>query len=354
MHINSISIFGLGLIGGSLAKAIKQYFPDIKISGFDTDTVIKQAENLGVINDQLISPLDSLKSDVIFLCMPVDYSLELFKQIIPHLNDSQIISDVCSVKAVFADIWNNNKSKGIYIGGHPMTGKEKGGFDNSDPLLFENSVYIVTKQDQPEFLNIINKIGARITFLDPYLHDKVVSVVSHVPQLLSVSLVNFAGQNENNIHYLDFAAGGFRDMTRIASSGFSIWESIINYNRSNIVNSVDLFIEKLEELKELLVNKDTLQIKDSFESARLIRDEIPKTSKGFLFPLHEIYVYVKDEPGVVSKISTVLYSNGINIKDIELLKIREGAGGTFRLSFESEADAINAQKYINTIGYSTK
>ncbi|MFH0733254.1 MAG: prephenate dehydrogenase/arogenate dehydrogenase family protein [bacterium] len=354
MQISSISILGLGLIGGSLAKSIKQYFPDIQIFGFDTVAVLKQAEYLDAIDDKLLSPLDALNSDIIFLCMPVDYSLELFRLLIPRLKDSQIISDVCSVKAVFADIWKQQNSKGIYIGGHPMTGKEKGGFENSDPLLFENSVYILTSQNQPEFLNIINKIGARITFLDPYLHDKVVSVVSHLPQLLSVSLVNFAGQNEGDVHYLNFAAGGFRDMTRIASSGFSIWDSIITYNRTNIINAADLFIAKLEELKNLLVNEKTLQIKNTFESARIIRDEIPKTSKGFLFPLYEIYVYVKDEPGVVSKISTVLYSNGINIKDIELLKIREGAGGTFRLSFETEEDAKNAQQLVQTIGYSTK
>lgn len=354
MSINSISILGLGLIGGSIAKAIKNNYPEIKIFGFDTELTLDTALKTNTIDGILKSPLECLNTDLIFLCMPVDYSIALFKDIIPHLKPNQIITDVCSVKDIFDEVWNNIKPCGTYIGGHPMTGKEKGGFNNSDPLLFENSVYIVTNKTCIEFLDILNSIGARVTFLDAKLHDKVVSVVSHLPQLLSVMLVNYANINNNNAHFLDFAAGGFRDMTRIASSGYSIWNSIINNNRDNIIDSLDLFIDELNKLKHLLINSNNQIVEELFEKAREIRDEIPKTSKGFLFPLHEIYVYVKDEPGVVSKISTVLYSNGINIKDIELLKIREGTGGTFRLSFESESDAVNAQALIQTIGYNTK
>jgi prephenate dehydrogenase len=353
MSFTKISILGLGLIGASLAKAIKTAFPSVLIAGYDLPDTVKKAFDLKVIDETLTSFDDSLNSDLIFLCLPVDLSIDVFEKLIPYLSENQIITDVCSVKGIFKQIWDNSTSKGKYIGGHPMTGKEKGGIDNSDPLLFENSVYIITEKDEI-ILNILNRIGARGTVLDPFLHDKVVSVVSHLPQLLSINLVNFAAEFKGDVNYIDFAAGGFRDMTRIASSDYNIWKSIISNNKENIAQGIDLFIEKLNKIKDAVINDNHFSLNNMFTEARKHRDEIPKTSKGFLVPLHEIYVFVKDEPGVISKISTALFSNGINIKDIELLKIREGAGGTFRLSFESEKDAWKAQELLSSIGFYTK
>lgn len=353
MFPNSIAILGLGLIGASLAKALRNVEPSVYILGYDLNNVCEKALNYKIIDKKLNSFDEALVADLIFLCLPINLSVEIFSKIIPYLNEKQIITDVCSVKGVFKQIWDSQKSNGTFIGGHPMTGKEKGGLENSDPLLFENSVYIITEQNEI-LINILDKIGARVTVLDPFLHDKVVSVVSHIPQLLAVNLVNFAANCKNDINYIDFAAGGFRDMTRIASSDFNIWRSIFDYNKENIVNNIELFINRLTEIKEAVNNNTHNLLLDEFEKARKHRDEIPKTSKGFLFPLFEIYVYVKDEPGVISKISTALFSNGINIKDIELLKIREGTGGMFRLSFESEKDATKAQEIINLIGFNTK
>ncbi len=353
MVVKKIAVLGLGLIGASLAKAIRTAFPDVLIAGFDLPETVEKALNLKVIDKRLDATSEALNSDLIFLCLPVNLSIKVFGELILSLSENQIISDVCSVKGIFQEIWNSSTSRGTYIGGHPMTGKEKGGLDNSDPLLFENSVYIITKEDEI-LLNILNKIGARVAVLDPFLHDKVVSVVSHLPQLLSVNLVNFAANCKDKVNYIDFAAGGFRDMTRIATSDYKIWESIIANNKGNIVRAIDLFVDKLNEIKTAVINDEHYSLNESFNEARIHREEIPKTSKGFLIPLHEIYVFVKDEPGVVSKISTILFSNGINIKDIELLKIREGTGGTFRLSFESEEDAKKAQELMSSIGYNTK
>ncbi|HPN36807.1 MAG TPA: prephenate dehydrogenase/arogenate dehydrogenase family protein [Melioribacteraceae bacterium] len=353
MSINNFSVLGLGLIGASLAKAVKSAFPDSFITGYDLPEITSKALEYGIIDEKIDDIFASLNSQIIYLCLPVNLSIEVFKKLVPKLNKDQIISDVCSVKGVFQEIWDNSNSNGIYVGGHPMTGKEKGGIDNSDPLLFENSTYILTNTNNI-ILELLNKIGARVTILNPFLHDKVVAVVSHLPQLLSVNLVNFAANCNNEVNFIDFAAGGFRDMTRIASSDYRIWESIITNNKTNIINSIDLFIDKLNEIKADITINEHVKLNHEFNKARKHRDEIPKTSKGFLIPLHEIYVFVKDEPGVISKISTTLFSNGINIKDIELLKIREGTGGTFRLSFESETDAEKAQELMSSIGYITK
>jgi len=169
--------------------------------------------------------------------------------------------------------------------------------------------------------------------------------------LLSVLLMNQANSKMDNVALLDFAAGGFRDMTRIASSDFRIWESILRYNKSDILKTLDLFQNQILRLNKLIAENDYKSISDLFESARLARNEIPINTKGFIDPLYDITVFVKDEPGMISKISTILFENNINIKDIELLKIREGTGGNFKFYFESENDASKAKLLIINAGF---
>ncbi|MDH7604034.1 MAG: prephenate dehydrogenase/arogenate dehydrogenase family protein [Melioribacter sp.] len=359
MEIKKISIIGLGLIGGSLAKALRRNNLNFFISAFDRPQILEQALNDKVIDQKLNNIEEALNSDLIFLCLPVDLSISAFKELIPKLKENQIITDVCGVKEIFHQIWNENNSKGFYIGGHPMTGKEKSGYENSESTLFENCVYILSDTAKEFafiqlFTNIIHQIGARITFLNPKVHDIIVAAVSHLPQIVAVSLINSAALKDSDINFFDYAAGGFRDMTRIASSDFSIWESIIKLNNKNILQAIDNFIFNLEEIKKSIIKNDLKKIAQKFESARSKRDEIPKNTKGFLSPLHDIFVFVKDEPGVLSKITTALFHAGINIKDIELLKIREGTGGTFRISFESKDAADRAKNIIEELGFTTR
>ncbi len=363
--IERIVIIGLGLIGGSIAKALRQTEissnsnKKFEISAFDKKEVLDSAIADGVI-DVALSGIDEVFSaDLIFICLPVDLTLYTLENIAPHLHDEMIVTDVCGVKSVVQKKWDSLNCEGTYIGGHPMTGKEYGGYQNSDSLLFENSVYIIsdTIRKHPEahlLLQVIHSLGSHIRILDPIVHDEIVAAVSHLPQLLSISLLNFASKKEGKINFLDYAAGGFRDMTRIASSDFSIWQSVINSNKGKIISAIDNYIDELHSIK-IMVGKSNLEkVAKKFEQARLRRDEIPKNNKGFLNPLFDLFVFVKDEPGVVSKISTTLFQNGINIKDIELLKIREGTGGTFRLSFESEKDVSRAKLFVQKLGYKTK
>lgn len=354
--IENVAIIGLGLIGGSIAKALKNSDRRFFISAFDEQNVLQKALLQNVIDESLTLPEDAVKSDLIFLCLPLDTNIDFFKTIAPLLNENSILTDVSGVKYVFQKEWDNLKSKGIYIGGHPMTGKEVGGYDNSDPLLFENTVYIITedltKNDKlNDFKNIIELLGANILHIPSKQHDVIAASVSHLPQLLAVSLVNTASVKTEDYNFLDLAAGGFRDMTRIASSDFKIWESVIVKNKNQILNAIDGFEIELMKLKKWIKNNELNYIENYFNSARKHRDEIPKNSKGFLTPIYDIFIFVKDEPGVISKISTKLFENNINIKDIELLKIREGNGGTFRISFESKDVAEKAKILITELGF---
>jgi prephenate dehydrogenase len=197
-------------------------------------------------------------------------------------------------------------------------------------------------------------MGAKIYFVDADLHDRIVANVSHLPQLLSVALVNNSSIIVDGIKFTDFAAGGFREMTRIASSDFSMWESIIDINKEKIFDSIKNFQSYLTRIKKQINDSEYEKLADEFENARFNRDEIPKDTKGFLTPLHDLFVFVTDIPGIISKISTALFEKSINIKDIELLKIREGTGGTFRLSFDSENDVKEAKVILEGIGFETK
>jgi prephenate dehydrogenase len=358
LHISKVAILGLGLIGGSIAKALRHSSNQYYISAYDINDAADKAISENVINYKLNDITSSLESDVIFICLPIDTALITFKELAPKLKEKQILTDVCSVKSAFSELWAGSKSKGLYIGGHPMTGKEKGGFENSDRLLFENSIYIVTedlsKNDElKEFRKLIESLGSNILFVPAKQHDVIAASVSHLPQLVSVALVNTSALKTDNYNFLDLAAGGFRDMTRIASSEFNIWESIIVENKSEIVTAIDKFSFEISKIKKLVINNDFTALQNYFNEARQHREEIPKNTKGFLTPLHDIFVFVKDEPGMLSKITTELSHNGINILDIELLKIREGSGGNFRISFESKDAAGKAKVVLAGIGFRT-
>ncbi len=353
--MHKISILGLGLIGGSLAKALKNSGKEFEIKGFDKDSVLKETLKQKIIDNKINSPEDSLDSEVIFLCLPTDLSLEYFRKLSPLLKKGTIISDVCGVKGIFEDEWKKIKSSGFYIGGHPMTGKERGGIENSDPLLFENSLYLLSEKgdDLPninQFTDIIKLLGCRIRFIDPYLHDRVIAYVSHLPQVLAVSLVNTLKENEN-INYLDFAAGGFRDMTRVASSDFEIWEPIFRYNKNEIVLSINDLILRLKSIKDSVNKGDIDFLKKEFESSKKKRETVPSNIKGFLNPVYDVFIYAEDKPGSLYIMTELLFKNSINIKDIELLKIREGTGGTFRISFETNSNAEKAKELLVKSGF---
>ncbi|MGD8781664.1 MAG: prephenate dehydrogenase/arogenate dehydrogenase family protein [Ignavibacteria bacterium] len=350
MAIKNISIIGLGLIGGSIAKALRASGNQFNLYAIDKDEILSEAIGNNIIDAKLNETNEVLESDLIFLCTPVDTAINIFKQIAPRLKPNSILTDVCSVKSPFEKIWNEIKKDGIYIGGHPMTGKESGGYSNSDKLLFENTIYILTQKidrQLKDFRNIIELLGANILYIPAKQHDVIAASVSHLPQLVSVALVNTASLKTDEYNFLDLAAGGFRDMTRIAESDFKVWEPIIKENKNEIITAIDKFALELESLKKILKKNEFEKIAGKFEQARISRYEIPLNSKGFLTPLHDIFVYVKDEPGILSKISTLLYENGINIKDIELLKIRDGKGGTFRLSFSTPEEALKSKELLS-------
>ena len=356
-QMENIAIIGLGLIGGSIAKALRKSTFKIKIAAFDDNDIIKLALEEKVIDQKLNSIEEAAEYDFIILSLPIDLSLKFFKKLIPLIKKDAIISDVCSVKGPFEKEWQGAESKGFYIGGHPMTGKEVGGFKNSDPLLFENAVYIISDKAKEtkrisDFLQFVNLIGARGIYLDPFLHDDVVANVSHLPQLISVALLNSVSSNNGTINYLNFAAGGFRDLNRNGSRNLDIWKYINEINKKNIISSNDNFQKNLNRIKKRVEEEEFETLRSNFEKAKINRESIPENKKGFIHPLFDLFIFINDEPGILYKITKTLSEKNINIKDIELQKIRENVGGTFRLSFYSINELDEAKIILKKSGFS--
>lgn len=365
MPIERVALIGLGLIGGSLGLAWKKSRPDLHITGFDAPEVLETAVRRGAIDKAYPEDLATSvrEADVVILAVPITSILSLMRDVAPHLKPGAIVTDVGSVKAPIVRHAQEVLPQGItFIGGHPMAGAERGGIDNADPFLFESATYVLCpshgnapaslQSDHPDFVDLIRQTGARLLALEPERHDRIASVVSHLPQLLAVTLMNLAAEhNAADDAFLRLAAGGFRDMTRIASSPFDIWRDILIANEGYILDALGGFATALQKMRNRLIEEDLGSLRDRFDAARTLRDTIPKNTKGFLYPLADAYVYAEDRPGELLAITRTLVEAGINIKDIELLKIREGTGGAFRLSFSDEPAADAAVAALRAAGF---
>ena len=183
-------------------------------------------------------------------------------------------------------------------------------------------------------------------------HDRVAATVSHLPQMMATTLVGLVGRlNEADGLPLQMAAGGFRDLTRIASSPFAMWRDICQTNAGPIREMMDAYIDALAAIREKM---DREVLSEDFDYANRIRGEIPRDSKGFLHPLHEILLVAEDKPGIIADIASRLSAEGVNIEDIEVLKVREGEGGTIRMGFGQQEGAVRSVEILRDAGYQVR
>ena len=358
----TIGIIGLGLIGGSLSMALKKNNPSQKIIGVDDAQSTNYALSVKAIDKSF--PIKEVKkciveSDIIFLCTPINQILALIPEIAQSVKPGCLITDVGSTKrAIVKQAKKFFSADTYFIGGHPMTGTEGSGINSANPMMFENAVYALTPSQQiPQKLikylgGLLEGIGAKVYFLSPALHDKIAAAVSHLPQLVAVSLVNLiAKYQKTSSHYIKLAAGGFRDLTRIASSPYDIWDDIIKTNSDEMSVFINELTEQLRTIQNKLINND---LREDFKNAAKIRYSIPKDMKGFLHPVYDLNIEVEDKPGMIADISTALAHQNINIKDIEVLKVREGESGIIRISLETLKDREKAYTILSEHGYSVK
>lgn len=347
--IQNIALLGVGLIGGSLGLAWKKNSPAPHLTGYDRPDVLDEALKRGAIDARAADPAAAVQdADLVVLAAPISANLRILELIGPHLKPGAIVTDVSSVKAPVVEHARAVLPAGIpFIGGHPMAGSEHSGVSHAEALLFENATYVLCPPgglsessftaQYAEVIALFENTGARLLVLEAARHDRIAAAVSHLPQLLAVLLMNFAAEkNTEDEAYLRLAAGGFRDLTRIAASPFNIWRDILIANQGHLLDVMAQFASQFQKMRNRLIEEDLLDLQQAFQTARSSRQNIPKNTKGFLHPLSDVFVYVEDHPGALLGIVQALYEAELNIKDIELLKMREGTGGTFRLGFKDD------------------
>jgi prephenate dehydrogenase len=350
-----IAILGVGLIGGSLGLALKASGSDIVVCGCDEADVLKVALRRGAIDTLAATPEKAVAdADIVVLATPLASALKVLPRIAPHLKVNAVVTDVGSVKQPIGQHASRHLPEHVsFVGGHPMTGSEKRGIEHADALLFENAVYALCPQTSTAagfeaVSTMVETVGARVLVLEAKAHDTAAARISHIPQLLAICLVN---QMAGDAVSAQLAAGGFRDMTRIASSSFSMWRDIIVANQGSILDELARFSASLERLRNRIAESDMDAVEARFQMASDLRSTVPASSKGFLKPLSDVFVYTSDQPGALLRITGTLSDQNADIKDIELLKIREGTGGTFRLGFSGDEAAENAVDILSRAGF---
>lgn len=350
--ITKIAIFGVGLMGGSLALCFKGK-PGFHVVGHSKNPAsVDLYVQRGVVDEATTSMREAAEgADFIFLCVPVS-NLEEYLSELQHvaLKPGCIITDVGSTKASVMRFAQTVELPGAtFIGGHPMAGSERSGVEAASSLLYENAFYVLTpsagvsEEAYDHLTKLLRHTKAQIVRVDAELHDEIVGAISHLPHIIAVALVNqIAGYSMSNSLYESLAAGGFRDITRIASSEPVIWRDILLSNRDVVLKLLKDWSKEMERFTALLEQEDGAGIVGAFASAREFRSRLPERRKGILTSLYDVYVDVPDHPGIIGQIASQLGGHCINLSNIQIIESRADVPGVLRLSFRNQADLDRA------------
>jgi prephenate dehydrogenase len=306
------------------------------------------------------------QSDLAILCTPIDHILEMLEGwgAAPlRLERETVITDVGSTKDLICAMGKKAfpaASQGVFIGSHPMAGSEKTGIKARDGHLFENATWVVCpdKEKSPKaergralVESFAQGLGARTYPINPQSHDLIVAMASHLPQMLSTALAAYVGSSDSANSVLEVAGGGFRDMTRLASSSFAVWEPILRTNRHNLEFILPTFRRELEAM-EVSLSKDGGE--SFFTEANELRKRFSGPRKGFTSPTTEILLDLEDKPGMLLAVLAPLAQKGLNVLDLEILKVREGEEGVLMMGFRHLSEAEAALKLLAESGHKAR
>lgn len=266
-----MAIVGVGLIGGSFALAIRKAGFAGQILGVSSEATLREAISLGVIDRPSTLEEASAAADLIYLANPVGRILEALPIIAAHARPDALVTDAGSTKSVIVEAAARCFPPGGFLGGHPMAGKATRGVGSAEAGLFRGRTYVLTPDaagtGQPicrEFVGILEAIGAKVVSMEPHIHDKVVAITSHLPQLLSTVLAVTVLDELPDPQYLSISGRGLADMTRLAASSFDVWSDILNTNQQAIIDALDEYLHALQSVRNRL---GTSSLNDLFERA---------------------------------------------------------------------------------------
>ena len=360
MSSTKIGFIGLGLIGGSIAKAVRQYYPDWEIIAYDKSReTLALAVQEGTIHTACSSIDDNFRGcSYIFLCAPVTYNTAYLSQLKNLISSACILTDVGSVKTSIHEEVSRIGLEENFIGGHPMAGSEKSGFSNAKAHLIENAYYILTpsagvpEEKVETYRAFVESLKALPVILDYREHDSITGTISHLPHIIASTLVNFVHDTDTKDGLMkSLAAGGFKDITRIAPSSPVMWQQICLKNRDNISRILGNYIQALEQAKDLVDHSDEEALYSMFENSRDYRDSMPNSSAGPIKKQFAVYCDIIDEAGGIATIATILASNLINIKNIGIIHNREFEEGVLRIEFYDGDSSAKAAELLKKYRY---
>jgi prephenate dehydrogenase len=354
--VRRVAVLGTGLIGGSIGLALTQR--EIEVVGFDaSDERAAKALELGAITTiapSLAAAVDG--ADLVVVAVPVGHIAPL--AIAAFDAGAPIVTDVGSVKApVVAEIVAARPNRAAcFVGGHPMAGSEQDGVDGADADLFVGASWVLTpttETDPAAFTTvraIVGLLGAEAIEVEPAHHDALVALVSHVPQLAASTLMDVAsaGGGEHRI-LMRLAAGGFRDMTRIAAGHPGIWPDILTANRDAVLQALDAYRDALGEVRAAVAGGDREGLLDMLKRARIARRNLPVGTPP-VEELVELRIPVPDRPGVIAEVTTLAGRLDVNVFDFEIAHSGEGGAGVIVL-VAAATGADELESGLEKLGY---
>jgi len=312
------NIIGLGLIGGSIALALKNR--GWRVQGDDQDeAVVGAATRAGVIDDPGLDP----GAEITFVAVPVLSAVDQVKRALTETVG--VVTDVGSVKAPICEACDDPR----FVGGHPMAGSEFDGLDGAHADLFNGALWVLTPvahSDDATFakvMSVVKSFGTEVVALEPRRHDRVVAVVSHVPHLTAASLMGLASDRaDEHAALLRLAAGGFRDMTRVASGRPEMWLDICHENAPAVVDTLDALVGELSALREMVADNRRDDLRRVLDEARVARTNLPAR---VVHPeeIAEVRIPIPDRAGAAAEVFTLAAELGVNIANFEVVHMAE-------------------------------
>lgn len=356
--MKKVGIIGVGLIGGSIALALKNKYKDkVHIYGYDLNKEhLRKAKEVGAVDECLEEGVQVIQNtDLIIVATPLDKVAEVFKYIAVYQTPDKVITDVCSLKTKIIELAETYLPyPENFIGGHPMAGSEKGGFDAAHHEIFIGKPYIITPVENTSEMAIsvvhwlIKSLGAKPVTLTPEEHDYAVAYNSHLTHVISWAIVSMALKDKTADIAARFGGPSYRDMTRVSMSSPSLWSLILSENKDKVSKAIELYINELNSFKSAIESGNREQIEKIIKPARDKRFEIYKAAeaKGKIFRLE---VVLPNKPGQLAKVTGLFGQQGINIENIEMVH-GEGQGLLF-IDVCGEENAEKALRILQSEGF---
>lgn len=339
-----VAVVGTGLVGTSIAMAAARSGASVR--GMDSDAgVLETASVLGGFEPVAVLDDCVADADIVFICTPTGTIAGLAARVLSSAPDA-VVTDAGSVKShVVRDVEEAAAAEHIerFVGGHPMGGSERSGPDGASASVVDDIVWVLTPTaatDEGSILRLesfVEGVGSRPIRMDPERHDRLVAIVSHLPQVASTVLMGLAATEEaDEPDILLLAAGGFRDLTRLAASSPSLWSDILLSNREALSEAVDLYVERLGRLRDLVASGRAEDVERAFaeaKEARLTLTAKPMVRAGVAV----LQVPVPDRPGALAELTATLGEAGVNIEDLQIVHSPEGGRGTVHLTIAASA-----------------